>query len=179
MYRVLLIRYFIPALAALAIGIPTAFAAGAAGLPGGATSLRETYQAWQVACAVQDKTKHCALLQQQTEKNGLKVLTIQLTPTADRGASGTLILPFGLLLSSGVKFQIDDKPAVDPLPFRTCLPAGCVVPLTFNAAILKMLRAGTVLKLIATQSANGQPFTFSVSLKGFAPALDRTRALLH
>lgn len=168
-----------PALAALAIGIPTAFPAGATGLPGGATSLRETYQAWQVACAVQGKTKRCVLLQQQTEKNGLKVLTIQLTPAADHGVSGTLVLPFGLLLSSGVKYQIDDKPAADALPFRTCLPAGCVVPLTFSAAILKALRAGTVLKLIATQSANGQPITFSVSLKGFVPALDRTRALLR
>ena len=38
--------------------------------------------------------------------------------------SGTLVRPFGLALDSGVAFQIDDGPAMQPIRFRTCVPDG-------------------------------------------------------
>lgn len=176
MSRIRLARRLLP-LAALALGIVPAPAAEGAGLPGGATSLRETYQAWTVACAVRDKVKYCSFSQQQNQKNGPIVLAIELTPTKEGGLSGTLVLPFGLLLTSGVKYQIDDGTAADPLPFRTCLPAGCVVPLAFDAAAAKVLRAGKALKLTVIRSDNNEPFALSISLDGFGSAMDRTSAL--
>jgi len=163
----------------LALQLSQAQAARAqtASLPGGATSLQETFQDWQVACAVRANGKRCALSQQQFGQNRQRLLAIELMPGDGASIIGTLVLPFGLLLEAGVTTQIDDKPAGKPLRFRTCLPAGCVVPLQFDGAAAAALRAGTTLKFIATPSERNEPMAFSISLKGFPAALSRTAVL--
>lgn len=145
-------------------------------LPGGASSLSETYRDWRVACSQQSNEKRCALSQVQTQQNGQRVLAIELNAPTGNTVSGTLILPFGLALDSGVTFQIDEKPAMQPIRFRTCLPAGCLVNVTFDAPALVVLRAGVVLK-IKTTADGGAAAPFSISLQGFGTALDRVAAL--
>ena len=67
------------------------------GLPGGASSLQETYGDWRVACAQQNGKKICALSQRQTDKDSRQlVLAVELSAPAADKAEGTLILPFGL-----------------------------------------------------------------------------------
>lgn len=149
---------------------------GGATLPGGASSLNETYRDWRVACAMQGTAKQCAMSQAQTQQNGQRVLAIELAAPAGNLVSGTLILPFGLALDSGVSFQIDDKPAMAPVRFRTCVPAGCLVTLSFDAPAIVALRAGTALKVKATADG-GAAAPFSISLQGFGTALDRVAAL--
>jgi invasion protein IalB len=60
--------------------------------------------------------------------------------------------------------------------FKTCLPSGCLVPLSIGADWEKAMRAGTALT-IAAQAVNGQAAKFSISLKGLAGALDRIAEL--
>jgi len=166
-------------LAALAFGSVGALAQAASPtLPGGATALRETFDDWQVACTVQAGVKHCGLSQQQFGQNRQRLLGIEFMPANAEGLAGTLVLPFGLLLENGVAGQIDDKSLGARLKFRTCLPAGCIVPLSFNAATVASLRAGAVLKIAAEPSQGGEPITFTVSLKGFSGALERAARLL-
>lgn len=150
--------------------------AAASGLPGGASSLNETYKDWRVSCAQQGATKRCVLAQTQTQQNGKRVLALELNAPRGDTVSGTLILPFGLVLDSGVTFQIDDKPAMQPTRFRTCVPAGCLIPVTFDAPTLVALRAGTVLKINAVAD-DGAAVPFSISLQGFGAALDRAGVL--
>jgi invasion protein IalB len=153
-------------------------AAAASSLPGGASSLQETYQDWQVSCQQQAAGKRCSLSQQQADpQSRQRVLAIELVTVADR-AEGLLVLPFGLALDKGVTLQIDDAAAGQPLRFRTCLPAGCLVPLAFDARMVASLRRGTAIKAKVTAD-DGRETTFTVSLKGLAPALDRTAALLR
>ncbi|GLI94259.1 invasion associated locus B family protein [Methylocystis echinoides] len=149
---------------------------GGSALPGGASSLNETYRDWRVACALQGTTKQCAMSQIQTQQNGQRVLAIELSAPSGNAVTGTLILPFGLALDSGVTFQIDEKPAMQPVRFRTCLPAGCLVNVAFDAATLVALRAGAALKIKATADG-GAAAPFAISLQGFATALDRVAAL--
>lgn len=150
--------------------------ASASTLPGGASSLNETYKDWRVACIQQGTTKRCALSQQQAQQNGQRVLAIELNAPSGNAVAGTLVLPFGLALDSGVTFQIDDKPAMQPIRFRTCVPAGCLVNVSFDAPTLVALRAGAVLKIKATADG-GAAAPFSISLQGFGTALDRVAAL--
>ena len=150
--------------------------ATASSLPGGASSLNETYKDWGVVCAQYGSTKRCALSQLQSQQNGQRVLAIELNAPSGNTVSGTLVLPFGLALDSGVTFQIDDKPALSPIRFRTCLPAGCLVNVTFDAATLVAVRAGTALKVKAVADG-GALANFSISLQGFSTALDRVAAL--
>ncbi|MFI5017886.1 MAG: invasion associated locus B family protein [Dongiales bacterium] len=158
----------------------TAPAAGssASTLPGGASSLQETYDDWQVACGQQGGVKRCAMGQQQISKeNRQRVLDIELWPSGDK-LEGALMLPFGLALDQGVTLQIDDAAPGQPLHFRTCLPGGCVVPLSFDGRSLTALLHGAVLKVKAVVDGGGiAPFT--ISLKGFSGAYNRSVALAH
>lgn len=151
-------------------------------LPGGAGALRETHGDWVVSCSVQAvagrDAKTCFLNQQRTDaQTRQRILGIELRP-ATAGVEGTLVLPFGLALARGASFQIDDAPAGAPIAFRTCLPVGCVVQIAFEARTVAALRNGTVLK-VATVRDGGGDMPLSISLKGFAGALDRTIALLR
>lgn len=148
----------------------------ASSLPGGASSLNETYKDWRVACQVVNNAKRCVLSQAQAQQNGQRVLAVELNAPSDNRVSGVLVLPFGLAIDSGIIFQIDDKPATQPLRFRTCVPTGCLANISFDAATLVMLRAGAVLKINATADG-GAAAPFSISLLGFGTALDRVAAL--
>ncbi|MBN9047563.1 MAG: invasion associated locus B family protein [Rhizobiales bacterium] len=64
---------------------PLALAQATPFLPGGASSLQETYQDWQVACRIANGTRLCAISQQQTQQNGQRVLAIELA--APRGST--------------------------------------------------------------------------------------------
>ncbi len=145
-------------------------------LPGGASALNETYKDWHVACVQEGTAKRCVMSQIQTQQNGQRVLAIELNAPNSSTVSGTLVMPFGLALDSGITFQIDDKPAMQPIRFRTCIPAGCLVNVSFDAATLAALRAGAVLKVKATADG-GAAAPFSISLQGFGTALDRVAAL--
>lgn len=150
----------------------------AALLPGGASSLQESYGDWRVACVVRTAEKLCSLSQQHNQQNGQRILAIEIVPSEEQASSGTLILPFGLNLSAGVTLAIDDEPVGDALPFSTCLPAGCIVPLVLDAPIIDQLNAGGALKFGAVANGTAASLSFSISLQGFAPAMARTRELL-
>jgi len=147
-------------------------------LPGGASSVQETYDDWRASCVQQDGAKHCAFSQQQIDNQSRqRILAIELGAPAVDKVEGTLVLPFGLALDRGVVLQVDDGAPGPVLRFRTCLPAGCVVPLSFDAKLVAAARKGTAIKLKAIADG-GKEVSMSISLKGFGPALDRTTALM-
>ena len=149
-------------------------------LPGGASSLRESHGDWVVTCAVQAQNgrnvKSCALSQEQADSNTRqRVVAIELKP-GDNSVQGILVMPFGLALDKGIAFQIDDSAFSPVQKFRTCLPAGCLVPVSFDARTLAALRKGAQLKIKAVADG-GKETPFTISLKGFPGAYDRTVAL--
>lgn len=145
-------------------------------LPGGASSLQESYEDWSVACRIVEKKRLCAASQQQMQENGQRVIAIELQIAEAEGLSATLILPFGLLLDAGANLAIDEKPFGETLRYRTCIPAGCLISTRFDAAMLKDLKAGKVLNL-RTTSVDARQTAFAISLKGFAAAMDRLKQL--
>jgi len=148
-------------------------------LPGGATSLNETHGDWRVTCATQENVVRCAVSQiQVNNQNRQRVLSVELTAAeGGNSAEGTLVLPFGLALDRGVALSIDEGEPRPPLRFSTCFPAGCLVPLTFNADAVTAMRAGTALKVKAAANDSGQEVNFSISLSGFTSALARAAEL--
>ena len=162
----------------LALALLTSGAA-AQGLPGGATSLNETHGDWTVACTTHEDIARCALTQTQVNgQDGQRVLAVQLTAGQDGEAvNGVLVLPFGLRLDSGVRIALDEAAPREPLRFSTCLPAGCLVPLAFDAATVTAFRAGTALSVTVIANDSGQEAVFSISLSGFTSALNRIAEL--
>lgn len=151
-------------------------------LPGGASTLREAHGDWTAACAIQiqsdgNKTKLCVFSQQQiSQETRQRVLAIELQPESE-GIKGTLVLPFGLALGAGVTYQLDEGEVGAPQPFRTCLPAGCLIDIAFDARTVASLKSGHALNVKATADG-GQEIVFSVSLTGFSSACDRVVTLL-
>lgn len=151
----------------------------APGLPGGAASLREAYGDWVVQCAVPQTGKVCAMQQElSVQQSGQRVLAVELRP-AGTGAAGVMVLPFGIALAKGAIMQIDDGVVGAPMAFSTCLPAGCVVPVSLDADTLAKLRKGAALKIKVSPEGGGEDSQWSVSLKGFSTAFDRTAVLLQ
>lgn len=146
-------------------------------LPGGASSLQETYDDWRVAC-LQNKENEghiCSLSQtQRRQGDGARILSMELVVDGDdERVKGRLILPFGLRLADGATLRIDEQDDVVPVSFSTCLKVGCIVPLSFTGERLAALRQGDRMNVETAAINNDQPFVFQVSLKGFAAALDR------
>lgn len=148
-------------------------------LPGGASSLSETFEDWTVSCASASGETQCVVSQIQTQQQtGQQVLDIRLSPVRqDDGYQGNLALPFGLEFARGVTVRLDDGQTGKPFTFKTCFPAGCVVPINFDKSTLDALRKGAALKLAAV-SVDNQNIPFTVSLKGFGAAFDRASVLV-
>lgn len=161
--------------ALMALAMPASAQEAASTLPGGASSLQETYQDWSLACQGTPQTV-CVITQQQMQQNGQRVLAIELGTSNDGGLTGNLVLPFGLRLDAGATLQVDEGATQAPLRFSTCLPAGCLVPLEFDADQLAALRAGTALKIMV-QGMDASETALSISLRGLSAAIDRLEAL--
>ncbi|WP_244467883.1 invasion associated locus B family protein [Nitratireductor soli] len=151
----------------------------AQGLPGGATSLNETHGDWTVGCRTAEGAVRCAMTQTQVSgENRQRILAVELAAAeGGNAASGVLVLPFGLRLDSGVRLAIDETSPREPLRFSTCLPAGCIAPLVFDAATVTALKAGTAVSVTVTANDSGQELAFSISLSGFSSALNRIAEL--
>ena len=144
----------------------------ASSLPGGANSLSETHGDWTVRCEVVEAVVKCAAQQEQVSNDTRqRLLAIEFTPS-EGNLTGTLALPFGLLLARGAVLQIDRLAASPPQPFQTCLPSGCLVPLLLAADWRDALKGGTSLAVIAV-AVDGKEAKFAIPLRGFAGALDR------
>ncbi len=171
---------------AFGIGTHAVIAQNAPTLPGGAGSLTETHGDWTVSCAIRDvggkPAKLCAISQEQQDtKTRQRILRVELQPKGKQ-AEGMAILPFGLALGDGVKLQIDDGEPGVALPFSTCLPAGCLMPIGFGPEMLKSLSRAAQLKFSARPAAAAdaqKTIVFSASLKGFDSAYKRASELLR
>lgn len=180
-----------PTLAPHPVAPPTSPpAAPAASFPGGALSLRETHDDWVLKCGL-DQTRNaktCVVSQEQADaKTRQHLLTMQVQPGAPI-SEGALVLPFGLLLEAGVALRIDQAassgsgtsgPWTLTLRVRTCLPIGCVVPISLDARTLAAIRSAKALVITARAAETGQDANFTVSPKGFGSAFDRAVTLMR
>jgi invasion protein IalB len=152
--------------------------AATATLPNGASAINETFGDWVVDCRLIDGQKSCALIQGQVNsQTRQRVFEIQLRPPKDGKADGTVLMPFGLKLDNGAVVTLDDKDLGQPLRFSTCLPQGCLLPVSFPAAAIDAMKKGKVLNIASLNLGNGEVVAFKVSLEGFPVALARITEL--
>lgn len=155
----------------------SASAVPAAPLPGGASTLQETYQDWTVSCQTQNETTACVIRQDQSSaQTRQRVLTAELRNGGDGKVDGVILLPFGLDLAKGAALKIDEADG-PKLAYSTCLPQGCLAPVHLDARQTAALKKGETLNLSATALSPSQPVAFKISLKGFGAAFDRIVAL--
>ncbi|KRR03127.1 hypothetical protein CQ10_09635 [Bradyrhizobium valentinum] len=149
----------------------TASGARVGALPNGASQLSETYGDWTLNCST--GAKACTLSQALVNKEGQRAFMIELRVAKEGASEGTILMPFGLKLEAGVLLKLDGQDMGQGLRFSTCVAQGCVLPVTFPIAGMNAIRNGKALAVDALNMSDGQLMTFSVSLNGFAVAVDR------
>lgn len=125
---------------------------------------------WQVRC--EGTGTACVARQEQSGATGERLLVLEIARGQDGGMSGTALLPFGALFDNGVTLRIDSSEPSGPLPFRTCVPTGCVVTFEVDAAMGQRLRAGTTL-MIGLSTVARENIQIPVSLAGFTAAIKK------
>jgi invasion protein IalB len=147
----------------------------------GPSTLSETYESWTVQCskttASGQTIRNCQisqeLLQQESRQ---RVLLIALAPKQGEGPTkATLVMPFGLLLSEGLRIEAADKELLRGT-FRTCMPGGCVSEIDLSDEFIKQLQSNEKITVVMTAN-DGQVVRTDVSLKGFSAAYKRLLAL--
>jgi invasion protein IalB len=167
-----------PAAAQQTFAAPALGQAGAEKLPGGATSLVETYESWTVSCRIVEGRKVCSLTQVRgNQQTGQRSFAIELMPPRDGKTEGTLVLPFGLALSAAVKLTLDDKPLGQTIQFSTCVPNGCLVPVSFPTVATDAMKKAKALTVTATPTGTSEPTAFALTLDGFSAAFLRLAEL--
>jgi invasion protein IalB len=152
--------------------------AGGVQLPNGASSINETYGDWTVDCRIADGQKVCVFSQAQGNKQtGQRTFAIELRMPKDGKTDGTILMPFGLKLDSGAILKLDDKDLGKGLRFSTCVPQGCLLPVSFPTVATDAMRKGKTLVVASLNLSNAQAVSFNISLNGFAAALDRVMQL--
>lgn len=147
-------------------------------------SVREVYRDWVFACgpaaaaaadtdgAAPDLVCRMSQRVNQPDTN-LRVLELVLAPAANGRVTGEFIAPFGLDLATGLKLRIDEGVAWT-VPFRTCVPEGCLAPLPLTDDRIAALRAGGTLAVEMQPAADGaEPIVIALSLLGFSAAYQR------
>ena len=146
------------------------------------TSLTETYGDWVVRCVSPEAAEGqpasgrvCEMTQElQQQQTGQRVLALSVQKAESSGRL-TVVAPFGLLLSEGVKLSVGEMPLV-ALGFTTCLQAGCIAVSNLEAAAIDTLAAGDQVVVEMTDT-NDQPLKLNVSLRGFTAAWNKLASL--
>jgi invasion protein IalB len=149
-------------------------AATAVQLPNGASSISETYGELSVNCRLVEGQKQCQIAHAQANsQTGQRVFALELKTPKDGKTEGTLLMPFGLKLDSGVVLKLDDKDLGQGLHFSTCLPQGCLVPVSLPTVATEAMKKGKTLTVASLNQSNGEVVAFNVPLEGFAAATAR------
>ena len=151
----------------------------------GPDRLNETYRDWVVQCVTQAvsqpqdgaaSTRVCEMVQQLSQReSGQRVLTVGLRRTEGGGTAMTVIAPFGVLLSDGVRIRLEDTDVIQ-MGFLTCLSNGCIANADLESDAVAAMERGTG-ATVRMQTLQGQALDLEVSLMGFTAAMNRLRSL--
>ena len=148
-------------------------AAPAITFTGGASSISETHGDWTMICGVQGK-KVCVITQTLGDsQSGQRIVTVEFE-AAGSGVEGTLMMPFGLRLSEGVRTQIGGVTVGKTAAFASCYDRGCMAAFSMDAEVTNLLKRGQDLNLIAIADDSGENVQVKASLTGFTSALARS-----
>lgn len=141
-------------------------------VPSAGVEKPEVASAWAVKCDKSGGHKQCSMVQElRIKKDNQLVLQVEIRPDGTHAATGVMTLPFGVSVTDGVSFQVDSGPDIR-VPFSTCLPQGCLVPLRLGDSLLSALQRGKTLKLTTSVPDSGT-VSFEVTLEGFREGYSR------
>jgi len=85
----------------------------------------------------------------------------------------TVVVPHNIVIPGGVRLSIDEKDAGPAdLPWRRCMPIGCIADLELKDDLLRRWRAQVAAARLTFKDSAGREVAWPWSFRGFAQALD-------
>ncbi|MCU0831473.1 MAG: invasion associated locus B family protein [Rhizobiaceae bacterium] len=128
--------------------------------------------AWIVTCSNANPSAIFACIMQQSlqmQDTGQRIASVTIRKDGEQ-AFAIIQLPHGVSLSAGVDVSVDDGP-VAKLPIESADQNGSYARLLMDDATSKAMRAGTILRIVAT-SMTGEQLKLEMSLSGFSKSQD-------
>ena len=138
----------------------------------------QKFKDWIMRCVPRDGLPPCDMVQSVFNADSdQRLLQMSVAHLGRDDLVGLQIwVPTGVLVSSGVLFEIDgEKRVLDQLQYTRCEADGCLVEAIVPASDLKPLRAGRK-GAFAVLASDGKPRVIAVSLTGFSAALKAVTA---
>lgn len=128
---------------------------------------------WSVLCTASGRSAPATCIAEQkivARETGQLISAIGVRVPGDTRKPVLIVqVPFGLLMSAGIRLQIDQGQGLD-LVVETCEPSGCYAVSPASEAFLKAMAVGQKIDVRAT-SVSKEPFVASHALSGFQAAL--------
>ncbi|MBV9051748.1 MAG: invasion associated locus B family protein [Hyphomicrobiales bacterium] len=156
-------------------GVPGTAATGATAPDNGLVQLKPepSQPDWVKVCGNDPSSNQqiCYTTRDFVSDQGQPVLAVAMYDVTGKPEKiSRFILPLGLLLSPGIKFNIDQGPSADG-KFAICLPNGCFAEGQTNETFINSMKKGTTLN-VKFKNQVGNEITFQVPLAGFGKAYD-------
>ena len=110
---------------------------------------------------------------QGNKQTGQRSFAIELRTPKDGKTEGVILMPFGVKLDNGAILKLDDKNLGMGLRFSTCVPEGCLLPVSFPTIATDAMKTAKTLSVAALNLSNNDVVNFNISLDGFAAAFAR------
>ncbi|MCC5975977.1 MAG: invasion associated locus B family protein [Rubellimicrobium sp.] len=165
--------------AGLGLGLALGLSHQAAAQSAGPDALSETYGDWTVRCAPDpgqpDAALSCEAIQELFQaESGQRLVAVTLRRDGvDGGGTITILAPFGLLLSDGLRLSDEGGGDLLVLGFRTCLPAGCFALAELDPATAGALGRAAGITLTMTAAGTGEPVIIPLLMNGLTDAWAR------
>lgn len=160
--------------AALSITMAMAGAIAVAGTSSvSAQQAQQPESAWVKVCNTDPSTKKevCLITQELRTDKGQFLASVAIREISGEERKVLLsAVPLGMLIQPGLRIQIDGGKQ-QQARYSICFPNACYAEMVVDAAFVKQLKAGGMLKM-ATLNQQGKPVNFNMSLSGFTATYD-------
>ena len=134
--------------------------------------VQENFDAWQFTCIEENSQKICDLRELVIDPSTEEIVSyVSITINPDNLNQMQIAFPHAVNLKSPIKFQIDDKEALD-LNYAFCNQSACFVAEIIAENFINLFKAGNQIN-IKTLLLDNREATITYSLTGFTAGYER------
>ncbi|MDC0967920.1 invasion associated locus B family protein [Alphaproteobacteria bacterium] len=134
--------------------------------------VQENFDAWQFTCIEENSQKICDLREIVIDPSTEEIVSyLSITINPDNLNQMQIAFPHAVNLKSPIKFQIDEKEALD-LNYAFCNQSACFVAEIIAENFINLFKAGNQIN-IKTLLLDNREATITYSLTGFTAGYER------
>jgi len=134
--------------------------------------VQENFDAWQFTCIEENSQKICDLRELVIDPSTEEIVSyVSITINPDNLNQMQIAFPHAVNLKSPIKFQIDEKEALD-LNYAFCNQSACFVAEIIAENFINLFKAGNQIN-IKTLLLDNREATITYSLTGFTAGYER------